>query len=181
MIRQQWLNTLWITGAVTLLATQPVIARITPQKAVPLYSPARFLAVGSTVSRVQLNVFTVQSKRPEILDSLDANSQLLATRCLTKSIGFSPRSVAVIKRNQIQQQAILTRNLGRILGQLVPGLSPLTPSSRRAGLFLRGRRVEILLDGVPIGVGSSAVLSGIDPKTIEQIEVIRGSSLLCRV
>ena len=179
MSRRQWLNALWINSAVTLLATQPVIATTAPQLVVPHYSPARFLAVGSTVSRIPLKSFTAQAERLQSLELSNTNKELVAARCLSESINSSPRSVAVIKRNQIQQQAILTRNVGRILGQLVPGLSPLTLSNRRAGLFLRGRRVRVLLDGVPLG--GSAVVSGIDPNTIERIEVIRGPSPLCRV
>lgn len=126
-----------------------------------------------------LKSFTAQSERSQSLDLSNANDELVAATCLSESINSSPRSVAVIKHNQIQQQAILTRNLGGIIGQLVPGLSLLTSSSRRAGLFLRGRRVRVLLDGVLLG--GSAVVSGIDPNTIERIEVICGPSPLCRV
>ena len=186
MSRRQWLSATWIMGAVTLLATQPVIATTAPQLVVPHYSPARFLAVGSTVSRIPLKSFTAQAERSQSLELSNINlelsninKELVAATCLSESINSSPRSVAVIKRNQIQQQAILTRNVGRILGQLVPGLSPLTLSNRRAGLFLRGRRVRVLLDGVPLG--GSAVVSGIDPNTIDRIEVIRGPNPLCRI
>ena len=178
MSRRQWLSATWIMGAVTLLATQPVIATTARQLVVPHYSPARFLAV-STVSRIPLKSFTAKAERSQSLELSNINKELVAATCLSESINSSPRSVAVIKRNQIQQQAILTRNVSRILGQLVPGLSPLTLSNRRAGLFLRGRRVRVLLDGVPLG--GSAVVSGIDPNTIERIEVIRGPNPLCRI
>lgn len=161
MIRRQWLNALSITGAVTVLATQPVVATVTPQQA------------------VSLNVFTSQSDRPEIVGSINTHSQIVAASCLSEPIDASPRSVTVITRKQIEQQATLTRNLSEILNQLVPGLSPLTPSGR-GELSLRGRRVGILIDGVPLGTDSVGLLS-IDPDTIEQIEVIRAPSPLCRV
>jgi len=128
--RQQWLNALYLSCAITVLALLP----------------------------------------------LKALSQTSGT-CLTEPIDSSPRSVTIIRRSHIEQQSALIRNMGKILSQLVPGLSA-SPGSRR-GLSLRGRRVGVLIDGVPL-VESGAELRSLTPGTIERIEVIRGSSPICK-
>lgn len=60
-----------------------------------------------------------------------------------------PRSVTVVTRDQIEEQTSLSRNLGDILGQLVPGLAPPTQSLSEFGQSLRGRNPLVLIDGVP--------------------------------
>jgi hypothetical protein len=47
-----------------------------------------------------------------------------------------PRSVTVINREQVEQQTRLSRDVGEILGKLVPGLSPPTQSSSSFGQTL---------------------------------------------
>lgn len=169
-----------ITGAITVLAVPPLQASNTTPLAVPRSPTAGFLEViGSSPSDQPPNFLQSKSSRPEIVDFPNAQSQIVGFTCLTEPINSSPRSVTVIPRSRIEQQAALTRNLDGILEQLVPGLSPLTPSGRR-GLSLRGRRVGVLIDGVPLETGSVGLI-GIDPDTIERIEVIPTPSPLCRV
>jgi len=91
-----------------------------------------------------------------------------------------PRSVTVITREQIEQQTTLTRDLGEILGKLVPGFGP---HSQRAftAASLRGRDAAILIDGVPQNVNNrdfDRELQTIDPNAIERIEVVRGPSAI---
>lgn len=93
-----------------------------------------------------------------------------------------PRSVTVITREEIEAQTTVNRrNLEDILAQLIPGASP--PSGRTLGTFtLRGQGVSILIDGIPQDTNSnntfSAPLSGLDPSSIERIEVIRGPNAI---
>ncbi len=91
-----------------------------------------------------------------------------------------PRSVTVIRREEIEQQTQLTRNLQDILGRLVPGLAPPTQSSSNFGQSLRGRNVLVLIDGVPQSTSRNAFrdLRTIDPAAIERIEVVRGPSAI---
>ncbi|MGC1310556.1 MAG: TonB-dependent receptor [Phormidesmis sp.] len=91
-----------------------------------------------------------------------------------------PRSVTIIPREQIEQQATVGRSLNDILGQLVPGFGP---SSDRAFTenTLRGRTAAVLIDGVPQNTNARSFdreLRNIDPSAIERIEVVRGSSAI---
>ncbi|MBE9117709.1 TonB-dependent receptor [Lusitaniella coriacea LEGE 07157] len=91
-----------------------------------------------------------------------------------------PRSVTVIDREEIEEQTNLTTNLPDILGQTVPGLGPPTQNFRDFPQTLRGRRVQVLIDGVPVSTnqntGAASVLRSISPSAIERIEVVRGPS-----
>ena len=91
-----------------------------------------------------------------------------------------PRSLTVINREQIEQQTELSRDVGEILGKLVPGLSPPTQSSSSFGQTLRGRNVQVLIDGVPLSTTRNTFhdLRTIDPSAIERIEVLRGPSAI---
>ena len=97
--------------------------------------------------------------------------------CLPEPIESSPRAVRVVTRRQIEQQAIRSRNLAGVVGSLVPGVS--SPAFSRQGLTLRGRRVGVLIDGVPLAPGSAAT-TGINLSNIERIEVIPTPTPLCR-
>jgi len=91
-----------------------------------------------------------------------------------------PRSVTVINRDQIEQQANLSRNLGDILGELVPGFSPSTQTNSIFGQTLRGRSPQVLIDGVPQSTNRNAQrdLRTIDPEAIERIEIVKGPSAI---
>lgn len=91
-----------------------------------------------------------------------------------------PRSVTVINREQVEQQTRLSPDVGEILGKLVPGLSPPTQSSSSFGQTLRGRNVQVLIDGVPLSTTRNTFrdLRTIDPSAIERIEVVRGPSAI---
>jgi iron complex outermembrane receptor protein len=87
-----------------------------------------------------------------------------------------PRSVTVITREEIEQQTNVTRNLGDILGRIVPGFEP--PNSTNRPNSLRGRPPAILIDGVrqQSNDSFSPLLSFITPDAIERIEVVPGPS-----
>ncbi len=91
-----------------------------------------------------------------------------------------PRSVTVVTRDQIEEQTSLSRNLGDILGQLVPGLAPPTQSLSEFGQSLRGRNPLVLIDGVPQSSNRNAFrnIETIDPDVVERIEVLRGPTAI---
>ncbi|NJL55595.1 TonB-dependent receptor plug domain-containing protein [bacterium] len=87
-----------------------------------------------------------------------------------------PRSVTVVTREEIAEQAALNRNLFEILGTTVPGFGPPNQSDRNNAQVLRGRDVLVLIDGVPqssnfFGAGGFA---SFDPSIVERIEVVSG-------
>lgn len=91
-----------------------------------------------------------------------------------------PRSVTVIPREQIEEQATLTSDVGDILGKLVPGFGP--PNQRTTILrqSLRGRGFSVLIDGVPQSTNREFLgdLRTIDPSAIERIEIVRGPTAI---
>ncbi|AFZ28690.1 TonB-dependent receptor [Gloeocapsa sp. PCC 7428] len=93
-----------------------------------------------------------------------------------------PRSVTIINRDQIEQQTTLRRDLQDILAQTVPGLGDVSPDGNTFSQQLRGRRVQILIDGVPIKSNLSTVQArdyrSIAPDAIERIEIVRGPTAI---
>jgi iron complex outermembrane receptor protein len=87
--------------------------------------------------------------------------------------------VTVITREEIEEQADISKNLTEILGQTVRGLRP-SPQNRNAAQNLRGREPSVLIDGVPINsqVSARRELRSIAPSAIERIEVVRGPNAI---
>lgn len=91
-----------------------------------------------------------------------------------------PRSVTVVTREQIDQQTDITRDLGEILGRLVPGLAPSPGGASTFGQSLRGRSLTVLIDGVPQSTNRNVFrdLRTIDPSIVERVEVLRGPTAI---
>jgi iron complex outermembrane receptor protein len=91
-----------------------------------------------------------------------------------------PRSTSVIEQEQIEEQMRVTRDLGTILSQEVPGLSPPTQSASNFGQTLRGRNISVLIDGIPQSTNRNVArdLRTIDPGAIERVEVLRGPTAI---
>ena len=71
-------------------------------------------------------------------------------------------------------------NIATVLAKAVPGLSDSSRTITDYGQTLRGRNALILVDGVPMNLtrDTSRGLSSIDPESIQNIEVIRGSNAI---
>ena len=71
-------------------------------------------------------------------------------------------------------------NIATVLAKAVPGLSDSSRTITDYGQTLRGRNALILVDGVPMNLtrDTSRGLSAIDPESIKNIEVIRGSNAI---
>ena len=139
------------------------------------------------VAEVQLTetglVFAVTPGTGEVAESEDEEVEITVTATRREEpLNDIPRSVTVITREQIEAQTTLNRrNLEDILARSIPGAS--APSGRTLGTFnLRGQEVSILIDGIPQDTNSnntfSAPLAGLDPSSIERIEVIRGPNAI---
>ncbi len=91
-----------------------------------------------------------------------------------------PGTVWVIDRDDIEQQADTGADLKTVLGRLVPGLD-LAPQGRtNFGQNLRGRSVQVLIDGVSMNGsrGLSRQFDAIDLFNVDRIEVLSGASSL---
>ncbi|WP_278002741.1 TonB-dependent receptor [Nodosilinea sp. LEGE 06152] len=125
----------------------------------------------------------VFSVLPGMADTAAAEEaiQIVVSATRTEAaIADVPRSVTVIEREQIDQQTQVSRGLGDILGQLVPGLAPSTGSSSQFGQSLRGRNTLVLIDGVPQTPSRNVFRNFeiVDPSAIERIEVIQGPTAI---
>lgn len=100
-----------------------------------------------------------------------------ATRS-AETIDAIPGAVTVINRETLQEQLRVTRDLGDALGKLVPGLGAPTQSQSLSGQTLRGRKVLVLIDGIPQNVIRDGLrnLTTIHPSAIERIEVLPGAT-----
>jgi iron complex outermembrane receptor protein len=120
----------------------------------------------------------------EAAETDDDAIQVIVTATRTEEeITDVPRSVTVIEREEIEQQLTVSqsRNLQDVLGNLVPGLAPSTQSSINSNQTLRGRGVQVLVDGVPLRSNldnQPRDFRSIDPSAVERIEVVRGPSAI---
>ncbi len=118
----------------------------------------------------------------EVTSNAQATSTLspivvTATRTPT-SIAQIAGTVQTIAQAEIVQQATPGRKLADILAQLVPSLGASSGTVSNYGQTMRGRQVQILIDGVP-QTGSRDVsrqLNSISPALIDHVEVISGAS-----
>jgi iron complex outermembrane recepter protein len=90
-----------------------------------------------------------------------------------------PRTVTIIKREQIEELAPVSRDLSDIIGKLTPGAGPPTGTIRNT--TVRGRPPQILIDGIPVtsndsNAGYQRDLRSIAPNAVERIEIVRGPS-----
>ncbi|RYD90316.1 MAG: TonB-dependent receptor, partial [Sphingobacteriales bacterium] len=100
-----------------------------------------------------------------------------ATRSPT-SIAQIAGTVQTIAQAEIVQQAATGKKVADILAQLVPSLGASSGTMSNYGQTMRGRQVQILIDGVP-QTGSrdaSRQLNSISPALIDHIEVVSGAS-----
>lgn len=113
----------------------------------------------------------------ETAETEDDAIQVVVTATRTEEdILDVPRSVTVVEREEIEEQARLNRNLYEILGTTVPGFGPPNQSDRNNAQLLRGREPLVLVDGVPQNSNfyGAIGLRGFDPNIVERIEVVSG-------
>lgn len=118
---------------------------------------------------------TETEKKPEALPTIT----ITASRA--NKLSTSAKQVTKLDEKQIE----LLRNgssgsIATVLAKAVPGLSDSSRTITDYGQTLRGRNALILVDGVPMNLtrDTSRGLSAIDPESIANIEVIRGSNAI---
>jgi len=89
-------------------------------------------------------------------------------------------SVTFINGDDIRTQLLAGSTLADALATLVPGMAPASGTFTNSNQTVRGRSMQLLIDGVPQGTNRniSRDLFTVDPDAIERIEVIRGASTL---
>ena len=92
-----------------------------------------------------------------------------------------PSSVTILSKKQIQQQLNLSSNLSDILGASVPGLGFSTNRTQNLGQTLRGRRVLVMIDGIPQSTplrDGAKDMRSLDPTVLDRVEVIKGATAI---
>lgn len=105
------------------------------------------------------------------------------TSVVTRSDELSSSAKQVTKLDEKQLELLKNAssgNIATVLAKAVPGLSDSSRTITDYGQTLRGRNALILVDGVPMNLtrDTSRGLSAIDPESIQNIEVIRGSNAI---
>lgn len=132
------------------------------------------LAIASTALAPFSMTAQAQSERGMELDPVVVS----ATRSET-SVSETARSVTVVDRKQVEQQAKVSRNLADLLEQTVPGMGPSSDSMSNFGQTMRGTSFLVLIDGIPQSTplrDGARGLNSISTSAIEKIEVIRGGT-----
>ena len=107
---------------------------------------------------------------------------LVVTAARSKGeLSATPGSVQIIEQEELRENLLASKNLNDFLGRYVPGLTPGNETLAGAGQTLRGRSIQVLVNGAPRNIAlrnNSRILSLIDPNSIERIEVINGASAI---
>ncbi|SMF80068.1 TonB-dependent receptor [Pseudobacteriovorax antillogorgiicola] len=95
-----------------------------------------------------------------------------------ESIDRIPANIQVLGGDEIKQIWGPGDNLSTVLGKLVPGLGAPTNSVSNFGQTLRGRKILLVIDGVPQTENRqvSRQLNSLQTKAIERIEVVSGAN-----
>ncbi|WP_339860542.1 TonB-dependent receptor [Paremcibacter congregatus] len=90
-----------------------------------------------------------------------------------------PASVSVVGKDALLEDLQLNPEIQNTLALRVPGFGPASGSTSNSGLTLRGRRVLVMIDGVPQSTplrnGQLGVRS-VDSSALERIEIIKGAT-----
>lgn len=99
----------------------------------------------------------------------------------TEILDEVPSSVTLLSKKQIQQQLSISSNLSDILGATVPGLGFSTNRTQNLGQTLRGRRVLVMIDGIPQSTplrDGAKDMRSLDPTVLDRVEVIKGATAI---
>jgi iron complex outermembrane recepter protein len=109
-----------------------------------------------------IEVVVTAARRPERIDAV-------------------PGSITVLSKEEVRAEAANSNgSLGDALGKVVPGLGRGSETQSTFGQTLRGRKVLVLIDGIPQHTIRNVArdLQTISPLAVERIEVIRGTTPL---
>lgn len=142
---------------------------------IPLLSLGGAIFLSNSAFAASSAETTETEKKPEALPTIT----ITASRA--DELSTSAKQVTKLDEKQIE----LLRNgssgsIATVLAKAVPGLSDSSRTITDYGQTLRGRNALILVDGVPMNLtrDTSRGLSSIDPESIANIEVIRGSNAI---
>lgn len=99
----------------------------------------------------------------------------------TKSDLMRPtRQVNVIEHEELDELRQGSASFATLLSKIIPGMADSSHTVSDFGQTLRGRNMLVLVDGIPLNTNrdSARNLASINPASIQQVEVLRGSSAI---
>ncbi|SNR40836.1 TonB-dependent receptor [Flavobacterium sp. ov086] len=126
---------------------------------------------------------SVNAKSQDSISSADNELQEIVVSASRKAeiLDEVPSSVTLLSKKQIQQQLSISSNLSDILGATVPGLGFTTNRTQNLGQTLRGRRVLVMIDGIPQSTplrDGAKDMRSLDPTVLDRVEVIKGATAI---
>lgn len=108
------------------------------------------------------------------------NEVVITSNRIRETLDEVPSSVSVITSQQIEDLGQTSTNVADVLLE-VPGISLSTNQTSNTGQTLRGRKMLVLIDGIPQSTplrNGSRDINTIDPSAIERIEIIKGATAI---
>ncbi|MGB7785163.1 MAG: TonB-dependent receptor [Salinimicrobium sp.] len=114
----------------------------------------------------------------EELRSLD--EVVITTNRRVETLDEVPSSVSVLSAREIEKLNLTSNSLADLMNE-VSGLAMSTSQTSNTGQTLRGRKMLVLIDGIPQSTplrNGSRDINTIDPNVIERIEIIKGATAI---
>ncbi|WP_324721735.1 TonB-dependent receptor [Salinimicrobium sp. HB62] len=110
----------------------------------------------------------------------DLEEIIITTNRRTETLDEVPSSVSVLNSREIERFSLTSNSIADVMNE-VPGLALSTSQTSSTGQTLRGRKMLILIDGIPQSTplrNGSRDVNTIDPNVIERIEIIKGATAI---
>lgn len=108
------------------------------------------------------------------------NEVVITTNRRIETLEEVPSSVSVLTSREIDRLALTSNSVADLMNE-VPGLALSTSQTSNTGQTLRGRKMLVLIDGIPQSTplrNGSRDINTIDPNVIERIEIIKGATAI---
>ena len=145
-----------------------------------------FLSVSSpgfntTVKKVQLKAGENKVLNIVLEEELkDLEEVVITTNRRVETLDEVPSSVSVLNSREIERLNLTSNSIADVMNE-VPGLAISTSQTSSTGQTLRGRKMLVLIDGIPQSTplrNGSRDVNTIDPNVIERIEIIKGATAI---
>ncbi|MBD0824000.1 TonB-dependent receptor [Aestuariibaculum marinum] len=108
------------------------------------------------------------------------NEVVITSNRVRETLDEVPSSVSVVTAQQMENLGQTSTTVADVLLE-VPGIALSTNQTSNTGQTLRGRKMLVLIDGIPQSTplrNGNRDINTIDPNTIERIEIIKGATAI---
>lgn len=172
-----------VQSGITVSFTPDIVKGQTAAEYTGSYVPEELLskllvASGLQSKQLENGSYTLVKRLQQAQASVELETVTVTSSRFGRTMDTLSRSVTTIDKTAIKQQQDMSGNVAEILGKLVPGMAPSSGTLSNSSQTLRGRKVLVLIDGVPMNTNRnvSRDLFNLTASSIESIEVVRGGS-----